>query len=198
MQNEDQHSPPTPDDSPRHYLFLGALIALAIVGVALFVIARDDDSTAKSAPEASLPATTTASTPSTIPDTKNEVIARLREILKVREQAFSTRDAGLFDEVYSSTRPCLRAGRDAIAALRKEKILWKDRSISIEVQSAKNINNRLWEVVALFTSDSFRIETEEGTLVREAPAERLRYRFLLVRASDSEPWLLGGASSVEG
>jgi hypothetical protein len=76
--------------------------------------------------------------------------------------------------------------------------LWKDRSISIEVQSAKSINERLWEVVALFVSDSFRIETEKGELLREAPPERIRYRFLLARTSDSELWRLGNASSIEG
>ena len=123
---------------------------------------------------------------------------RLQEILQIREQAFDKRDASLFEDIYTSSCPCLRAGREAIAALKKENIRWKDRSISIEVQSAKSINKRLWEVTALFVSDSFRIETEKGELVREAPAERLRYRFLLVRASDTEPWLLGGASPIGG
>jgi hypothetical protein len=173
-------------------------MALMIVGVALLLIARGDNQAATSPPETSLTATTTAPSTTAIPDTKNEVITRLREILQVREEAFSKRDASLFDDVYTSSCSCLRAGRDAIAALRKEKILWQDRSISIEVQSARSIDNRLWEVVALFVSDPFRIETEKGELVREAPAERLRYRFLLVRTSDTEPWRLGNASSIEG
>ena len=198
MPNEDHHSSPTPSGSPRRYLFSSALIALVIVGIALLLIARNDDPAATSPPETSSPVTTTTSTATRIPDTKIEVIARLREILQIREQAFSQRDASLFDDVYTSTCPCLRAGRDAIVALKKEKILWKDRSISIEVQSAKSINNRLWEVTAVFISNSFRIETEDGKLVRQAPAERLRYRFLLVRTSDSAAWRLATASSVEG
>ena len=123
---------------------------------------------------------------------------RLREILDVREEAFRERNAGLFENVYSSDCTCLRAGRDVIAALRKEKVVWKNRSISIEVQSAKGMNDGLWEVVAIFVSNSFRIETEQGNLVRDVPGERLRYRFLLVRASDADPWLLGSASPVEG
>jgi hypothetical protein len=198
MSNDSHYSSPTPSAPPRRYLFPGALIALMIVGVALHLIARGDNQAATSPPETSLTATTTAPSTTAIPDTKNEVITRLREILQVREQAFSKRDASLFDDVYTSSCPCLRAGRDAIAALRKEKILWQDRSISIEVQSARSIDNRLWEVIALFASDPFRIETEKGELVREAPAERLRYRFLLVRTSDTEPWRLGNASSIEG
>jgi hypothetical protein len=122
----------------------------------------------------------------------------LREILDVREQAFRQRDASLFDEVYTSECPCLRAGRDAIAALKKENVRWTNRSISIKVESAKSVNRRLWEVVALFVSDSFRIETENGILVRDVPAERLRYRFLLVRSSDADPWKLGSAAPLEG
>jgi hypothetical protein len=195
MPNKDHRSSPAPNDPRRRYLLPGALIALAIVGIALLVIARDDDLAATSPPATS---GTTASTGTTVPDTKSEVIARLQEILQIRERAFNTRDASLFGDVYTSSCPCLRAGREAIAALKKENIRWKDRSISIEVQSAKSINKRLWEVTALFVSDSFRIETDKGELVREAPAERLRYRFLLVRASDTEPWLLGSASPIEG
>lgn len=196
--SNDNHPSPTPNDPPRRYLLLPtAVIALALVAVVLLVTIRDDDLAATSPLETSQPATT-SSTTAPLSDTENEVVTRLREILQVREQAFSKRDASLFDDVYTSSCPCLRAGRNAIAALKKEQIVWQDRSISIEVQSAKSINHRLWEVVALFVSDSFRIETEEGELVREAPPERLRYRFLLVRTSDSEPWRLGSASSIEG
>lgn len=118
--------------------------------------------------------------------------------MQIRERAIKERDASLFDEVYTTSCSCLRAGRAAVAALNRDNILWTHRSISIEVQSTKQISKRLWEVVALFVSDSFRIETEEGRLVREAPAERIRYRFLLVRTSDTEPWKLGGASPLEG
>jgi hypothetical protein len=196
MPNEDQHSSRTPDDPPRRYVLPSALIALAIVGIALFVLARDEDPTATSPPATSTTITTPTAT--TIPDTKSEVITRLREILEIREEAFIKRDASLFDDVYTSSCPCLKAGREAIAGLKKENIRWQGRSVSIEIQSAKSINSRLWEVVALFVSDSFRIETEEGKLVREAPAERLRYRFLLARSSDSEPWRLGNASPIEG
>lgn len=198
MTNEDPRSSPSTDDRPRRYLLPGALISLVIVGLALFVTARDDERSATFGSDSSATVTTTASTATTVPNAKNEVVMRLQEILQIRERAFTERDASLFDDIYTSTCPCLRAGRGAIAALKKEKVRWRGRSISIEVQSVKSVNNKLWEVVALFISDSFRIETEEGALVRQAPAERLRYRFLLVRISDSDLWRLGGASSVEG
>jgi len=178
----------------RGLIVLASLIALVILGVTLLV-ARDDESAATTpAATSSLVATTSTRTSAS----KDEVTRRLQDILQIREQAIRERDASLFEDVYSSECSCLRAGRTAIAALKREKILWKNRSISIEVQSTKMISSRLWEVVALFTSSPFRIETEAGQLVRESPAERIRYRFLLVRTSDEEPWRLGGASPIEG
>jgi hypothetical protein len=178
----------------RGLIALASLIVLVISGVTLLV-ARDDESAATTSPgTSSLVATTSTRTSAS----KDEVTRRLREILQIREQAIRERDASLFEDVYSSECSCLRAGRAAIAALKREEVLWKNRSISIEIQSTRMISNRLWEVVALFTSSPFRIETEEGRLVRESPAERIRYRFLLVRTSDWEPWRLGGASPIEG
>jgi len=194
MPNEEQGTSPTGGDRFRR-LLPGALIALVIAGLVLLVFIREDRGAAIS-PGTSVPATT-ASTKTTSPDSRSEVILRLQEILQVREQAFRERDASLFEDVYTSDCACLKAGRVAIAALKRENVLWQKREISIEIQSAKELSNKLWEVVAVFISDPFRIETEEGELVREAPAERIRYRFLLVRTSDSDQWRLGRASPIE-
>jgi hypothetical protein len=139
MPNESYDSSPTSSHPRRRHLLSGALIALTIVGIVLLVTARDDDPAATSPPEASPNAATAASTATTIPDTKNGVITRLREILQIRERAFSERDASLFNDIYTSSCPCLHAGRDAIAALKKEEVLWKDRSISIEIQSPRSL-----------------------------------------------------------
>jgi hypothetical protein len=197
MTNDDDRTSPSAGGPTRQYLFVGALIAFVFVAVVLLVIARDSDDAATPSSNAA-PWETTAPTATTASDSRGEVVARLNEILQIREQAFRQRDASLFDGVYTNDCSCLRAGRNAIAALKKEKVRWQDRSISLEVQSARNLNNRLWEIVALFISDAFRIETEDGRLVREAPAERIRYRFLLVRTSNTESWRLGSASLVEG
>jgi len=164
-----------------------------VIAVVLLMITRSDGSGNASSPSLSRLETTTRA-----PNSESDVVTRLREILEVREEAFRERDASLFEDVYTSDCACLRAGRDAIAALKKEKVQWRNRSISLEIESARSMNSRLWEVVALFISNSFRIETEEGMLVREVPAERLRYRFLLVRTSEADPWRLGSASPVEG
>lgn len=164
--------------------------------VAVLMTRGNGEAAGSTAPEPSSSQTTTSPTTTTI-DTRTEVVARLREILRVREEAFARRDASLFDQIYSDDCPCLKAGRDAIAALVKENVVWKGRSVSILVQSTQRINDQLWEVVALFTSKPFRIETEEGALIRSAPAERIRYRFLLFRPVGGEQWLLGNASVLK-
>jgi hypothetical protein len=197
MAKEDHHSLRTDGGPLARRLLAGALTALVIIGVTLFVVFRDSDLEA-TLPSSTLHSPTTAPSGTTTPDSKNVVVARLQEILEVREQAFRERNEGLFDDVYTSNCSCLRAGRSAIAALKKENVRWQGRSISIEVQSAESINKKLWEVVALFISDPFRIEREDGTLVRQAPAERVRYRFLLVRSSNEDSWRLGSASPVQG
>jgi hypothetical protein len=193
MPNDDPHISSTADGLFRRYLLAGALVALVVVGVVMVVVRNVDDTASSSG--ASPPESTVAPSSTTIPDSEKTVVARLREILQIREQAFRERDATLFEGVYTSDCSCLQAGREAIAALKKENIQWRNRSVSINVQSATSINDNLWEVVALLVSDTFRIETDKELLVREAPAERLRYRFLLVRAEGS--WRLGKASLVD-
>jgi uncharacterized protein (TIGR02246 family) len=194
MPNDEPHISSTAGGLRRRYLFAGALIALVVVGI-VTVVARDVVDTASSS-EVPPPQSTVAPSSTTTLGTENTVVMRLQEIIQIREQAFRERDASLFEDVYTSDCSCLRAGREAIAALKKENIQWRNRSVSIDVQSVTSINNNLWEVVALFVSHAFRIETERGSLVREAPAERLRYRFLLVRTEGS--WRLGQASLVDG
>jgi hypothetical protein len=194
-----------PNHPPTHrattLVAAGVALALLLVAAAWALTARGSDPSAAPTPPqpppSPAPATTLAATTTTL-DPEAEVVARLRHILRVRERAFAARDASPLDQVYASDCPCLRAGRDAIAALRREHVVWKGRSTSLRVQSTQAVNDRLWEVVALFSSKPFRIETEQGSLIREQPAERIRYRFLLVRVAPGEPWLLGNVSIIEG
>jgi hypothetical protein len=171
--------------------------ALLAAATAAVFATRGEDPPAASPPPAPSSAPSTAAATTTTIDPRTEVVARLKEILKVREEAFAKRDASLFDQVYADDCPCLKAGRDAIAALLKENVVWKGRSISLLVQSTDQINEQLWEVVGVFTSKPFRIETEEGALIRSAPAERIRYRFLLFRPAKGAPWVLGNASVLK-
>jgi hypothetical protein len=200
LQDRPAPPPPTPRGPSRAVWITATATALLVAALAWFLTTRSDGQAVGSpvpSPASSVPATTASPTTTTI-DTKTEVVARLREILRVREEAFASRDASRFDQVYTSDCPCLKAGRDAVAALVKENVVWKGRSVSIRVQSAQRVNNRLWEVVAIFTSKPFRIESEDGALIRTSPAERITYRFLLFRPSEGEQWLLGNASVLKG
>ncbi len=132
------------------------------------------------------------------PDPRAGVAARLREILRIREEAFGRRDMGLLETVYAADCPCLRSGRAAIARLLTDRVLWRGRAIAVQVSSVDRVSDRVWVAVALFSSGAFRIEREDGALMRAVPAERRRYRFVLVRPASSGRWLLGDASLLEG
>jgi hypothetical protein len=50
----------------------------------------------------------------------------------------------------------------------------------------------------LFSSRGFRIEREDGGLIRAVPAERRRYRLVLARPVPGGPWLAGDTAPLEG
>jgi hypothetical protein len=131
------------------------------------------------------------------PEARAGVAARLREILRVREQAFGRRDAGLLETVYAADCPCLRAGRTAIARLLTERVRWRGRAIAVQVSSVGRVSDRVWVAVGLLSSGAFRIEREDGVVIRAVPAERRRYRFVLVQPAPNGRWLLGDASLLE-
>jgi hypothetical protein len=122
---------------------------------------------------------------------------RLRDILLARERAYAQRDAAMLDGVYALDCACLRTARAAIARLRADHAVWRGRSFSLQVERLSPVNDALWIAVAVLRWDSFRIEREDGELVRAVPAARERYRFALVRPAGGRDWLLGHASLVE-
>ena len=122
---------------------------------------------------------------------------RLRDILRAREQAYARRDAAVLDAVYAVDCACLRTGRAAIARLRADHAVWRGRSFSLTVERLSRVNDSLWIALAVLRWDSFRIEREDGGLVRAVPAARERYRFALVRQDERGDWLLGHASLVD-
>jgi hypothetical protein len=192
---------------------LGATLALLIGLAALALRAPAGPAPASPAGPASAPASPIPGSPAlppepgsprpavsplTGPDSHTGVAARLREILRVREEAFGRRDTRLLETVYTADCPCLRSGRAAIARLLADRAVWRGRAVAIEVDSLQRVTERMWIAVALFSSRPFRIEREDGTLVRAVPAERQRYRFVLVRPAPSGQWLLGDASLLDG
>lgn len=168
------------------------LVSVLVAGVAVFGSVRRADPAPPESPSASTPprvATTTIGE-------KEEVVIRLREILRVRDRAYRDRDAGLLEKVYTTDCPCLRGDRAAIRQLLQDNAVWVGSSTSVRVQKLDKVNDRLWIVVANFIGSPFRIETESGSLIRAVEGKSELFRFALARTTKVE-LLLGFAAAVD-
>jgi hypothetical protein len=137
-----------------------------------------------------------ASASSPIP-TRDEVVSRLREILRIREEAYRSRRAEMLTTIYSSDCPCMVNDQRAIEELLNHGYVWDGISTSIEVRSVSKVSDRLWLVVALFRSGDLSIKTEHGKLMRIEPAGSDLFEFTLVKPSEGTSWLLGLASVLD-
>jgi hypothetical protein len=191
--------PPTPGGTSRRAAvaaIAGALL-LVVAVVAVFATRGDGDAAGSTAPEPPRSPTTAAATTTTI-DTETEVVARLREILRVRDQAFHERNAELLDDLYTVDCPCLEGDTNAIKELVSNGYRLVGGVTSIRVRRSERVNERLWLVIADFQSTPARIETEAGALVRQEPAGSDLFQFALAKPVDAAEWLLGRASSYRG
>jgi hypothetical protein len=189
--------PPTRRATPL--LAAGVALALLLVAAAWTLTARGSggdpagDPAASAPPPASAPPTTLAAT-TTTQDPEAEVVARLRHILRVRDQALLSRNASLLDDVYTVDCNCLRDGRAAIRRLRQDKVIWKGLSTTLTVQETHRVNDRLWEVIGVLSSPAVRVQDEAGGLLRTVPPERNQLRFALAKPTDADEWLVGHVS----
>jgi hypothetical protein len=138
-----------------------------------------------------------ASASSTIPP-RDEVVSRLREILRIREEAYRSRRAEMLTAIYSSDCPCMANDQKAIEELLDHRYVWDGVATSIEVRSVRRVNERLWLIVALFRSEILFIKTERGKLIRIEPAGSDLFEFTLVKPNEGTDWLLGLASMLDG
>jgi hypothetical protein len=138
-----------------------------------------------------------ASASSTIPP-RDEVVSRLREILRIREEAYRSRSTEMLTTIYSSDCPCMASDQRAIEELLDHEHVWDGISTSIEVRSVRRVSERLWLVVALFRSGVLSIKTEHGKLIRIEPAGSDLFEFTLVKPNEGSSWLLGLASVLNG
>jgi hypothetical protein len=202
MQFQDHPAPPPPTPrGPSRAVWVAATSTalLVVTAVAAFLMTHNDDEAVgppSPPPESSVPSTTASPTTMTI-DTKTEVVARLREILRVRDRALETRNARLLSSIYTVDCPCLQGDRDAIRQLRQSHEVWRGVATSISVQNLEQVNERLWIVNALFVAAPFQVENESGDLLRKTPGERNLTRFALARPVGHEEWLLGHVSLIE-
>jgi hypothetical protein len=199
MQFEDHPAPrpPTPHGPSRRAAWLAAVVLLLVAtGTAIFATRSDDGTVKSSSPESSLPQTTAFPTTTTV-DPQTEIVARLRQILRVRDRALETRNASLLSNIYTVDCPCLQGDRDAIRRLRQSREVWRGVATTISVEKLEQVNERLWIVNALFVATPFQVENERGDFLRKTPGERNFSRFALARPIGHEEWLLGHVSLIE-
>jgi hypothetical protein len=199
MQFDDHPAPPPP--TPRGpsrraaWLAAAAVALLVVVVVVTVVVNRSDEVTHSPASEPSSPRATAA--PTTTINIQTEVVARLREILKVRDNAFHSRDPDLLSAIYTVDCSCLEGDTNAIRELLTKNYRLIGGATSIRVRRIERVNGRLWLVIADFRSAPLRIETQGGALVRQEPAGSNLFQFALAKPTDATEWLLGRASSYK-
>jgi hypothetical protein len=199
MQFDDHQAspPPTPRGPSRAVWVAATATALLVAVAAAFLMTRSDGEAVGSPTlEAPVPPTTASPTTTTIV-TETEVVARLREILRVRDRALQDRNTDLLGAVYTVDCPCLEGDTNAIKELVSKNYRLVGGATSIRVRRTERVTERLWLVIADFKSAPLRIETAGGELVRQEPAGSDLFQFALARPVDADEWLLGRASSYE-
>jgi hypothetical protein len=173
---------------------LAGLIGGLVIAVIVIALARGPEPEAEVS--ASAPTSSRIAASTTIAE-EDEVLARLRDILKVRDRAYRDRDLSLLKEVYTSDCPCLRGDGDAIRQLLKDKAVWIGASTSVRINKLEKENDRLWIVVADFVASPFRIETESGDLIRAVEERSEPFRFVLTRETADDSLRLGFAAPID-
>jgi hypothetical protein len=174
---------------------MSAALVTILVVIAVLAITRRADPGTTASPSPPTPASRAAVTTTTIGE-REEVVAQLRTILRMRDQAYLQRNSDLLSRIYTPDCPCLRGDSGAIQQLLKDNVVWVGASTSIQVRELERANNRLWIVVANFVASPFRIETESGELIRAVEGRSELFRFALTRTASNE-FLLGFAGPVD-
>jgi hypothetical protein len=185
--------PSRPVTAGRVALLAAATLGLVAVLVLVSVLSRGDR--AQRSPVAAPPST--PDTTAAAIDSRSEIVARLREILRIRDRAIETRDETLLHPIYTVDCPCLKGDSSLISRLKRERLVWRGIRVSLQSEKAERVNDRLWIINAIVVAAPFRIEKESGEIVRRMPQGQESSRFALSRPVGEEEWLLGQASLVE-
>jgi hypothetical protein len=173
---------------------LASVVSVAFLVSVFMTPDKELDVVPRRLPSSSM--SSSASPSSTTP--RDEVVSRLREILRIREEAYRSRSAEMLTTIYSSDCPCMASDQRAIEELLDHGHVWDGIATSIEVRSVSKVNEHMWLVVALFRSETLSIKTENGKLIRIEPAGSDLFEFTLVKPNEGASWLLGLASVLEG
>lgn len=173
------------------------LAVLATLGSVLAVRSIRDGDTKDQASGSGKPEPTLVGPTTTSSDQRTELVARLEEVLSKREIAYKKRDPEILREIYTVDCPCLKSDSNAIRELQTENYKWIGGETSIKVRRLERVTDRMWLLVADFTSEPLRIETETGRTVRVEPRGSDLFQFVLAMPTGSNQWLLGRATSYK-
>jgi hypothetical protein len=120
-----------PSSTSRHLITIGLTASLAAALLAVISITGEDDKHALTTPE-SIESSSSAAARSTT--TPRQLVSRLREILRIREAAYRSRNPDLLRSVYSSDCPCLASDEKAIYELLQRAYIWDGIETSVEIR----------------------------------------------------------------
>jgi hypothetical protein len=184
-----------PSTFARDLIILGVVVVLVLV-----VLISGTSTTYEDDPTEPVPGSVTSVSEgrSSRPTQGSEVVSRLREILRIREEAYRSRSPEMLHSIYSNDCPCLRNDEKAISELLSREHIWEGITTSIDVQSVVKVNDYIWIVRALFRSEPLSILAKDGKLVRTEPAGSDLFVFTLVKPQEDQEWVLGSVSAAGG
>jgi hypothetical protein len=180
----------------RRPVRVGLVVVVVTSSLLGVVLLTGEDKSGVAIPT-SLQSSTDAQATSTTRNTRVEVIERLREILRIRDEAFRERNPDILRDVYTTDCPCFEGDRNAIKELADNDYQLVGGATSIQVKEARQINGKLWLIIADFQSAPLRIEAKDRRLIREEPKGSDLFQFALSRPSGSSEWLLGRATAYQ-
>jgi hypothetical protein len=196
MRTQQPTSPPPPSTSGRRPLLLALVLTLLLIGGASAFLATRGSDNASSQAAPPPPVSPTTSPPTTSLDERAEVIARLHEILRIRDEAYRVRNVKLLENIYTSDCPCLKSDRDLINYMREKHILWTTSKSDIQVKEVERANNQLWIVTAVLEAAPFQVENESGQIIRTVPKQSDLSHYVLAKPEGADRYLLGKVSFI--
>jgi hypothetical protein len=198
MSNEDRRVTAPLTKGSKTLRPVWTLIAILVVGGLAFAAfaVRDDGKVVRDSGGEVVDSPLTSHATTSI-DEQTEIVPRLKEILAERQRAYRIRDPKVLERIYTVDCPCLESDTNAIRELISADYIWVGGETSIQVRRTERVAARMWIVIADFSSESLRIETKSGQLVRKEPEDRSLFQFVLAKPRESNRWLLGRASSYE-
>jgi hypothetical protein len=201
MSNEDRRDASLSNQGPRAPRLVRPIILLflaaSIVATVFMLVAKGGGSAEAYRDEMrDSPSPSNLHTTTSI-DEQGELIARLKEILITREQAYRKKNPETLKEIYTVDCPCLESDSNAIRELIDANYVWVGGESSVQVRRTDRVTARMWIIIADLSSEPLRVETESGRLIRSEPRGRDLFQFVLARPAGSTKWMLGRASSYK-